>query len=380
MRIVHVSDVYLPRLGGIEMHVHDLAEQQHLRGDRVAVLTGTADGTGRRSRSAADPADRIPVVRLDGPGWSSSLSDVLTRADVVHCHSSVVSPTAWAAARWSARRGIPTVVTMHSVISEARLLAVAWRALAESLGEGVTWTAVSERAAGALRVAVRRQVGVLPNGIDAAAWSATERRTDLPPRPLTLVAVNRLAARKRVLPLVEILAAVRDLVSPDTPLRAVIAGDGPQRGALQRRLRSAGVDGWVELPGRLTRAEIRALYARSDVFVAPARLESFGIAALEARCSGLPVVAMAEAGVCEFIRDGIEGRLVADDDAMAAAIADLIAEPAMLQRMRAHNASTPTSLDWSEVVTACLRMYAYAAAGSGTRDLPLGDGRTLVPS
>jgi glycosyltransferase involved in cell wall biosynthesis len=59
--------------------------------------------------------------------------------------------------------------------------------------------------------------------------------------------------------------------------------------------------------------ELRRLYARSDIFVMPTRWESFGLAALEARCSGLPVLAMRQGGVFECLREGIEA-CFADND------------------------------------------------------------------
>ena len=52
----------------------------------------------------------------------------------------------------------------------------------------------------------------------------------------------------------------------------------------------------MRLAGRVDRAELTEIYRRADLFLAPAYLESFGIAALEARCAGLPVVAMRAPG------------------------------------------------------------------------------------
>ena len=46
MRIAHVTDVYLPRLGGVELQVHDLAERQRAAGHETVVLTTTPGGPG----------------------------------------------------------------------------------------------------------------------------------------------------------------------------------------------------------------------------------------------------------------------------------------------------------------------------------------------
>ena len=65
------------------------------------------------------------------------------------------------------------------------------------------------------------------------------------------------------------------------------------------------------------------MLGRAHVFVAPADLESFGIAALEARCAGLPVVAKSSGGVREFVRDGVEGLLCDTDEDMVQALVRL---------------------------------------------------------
>jgi glycosyltransferase involved in cell wall biosynthesis len=91
--------------------------------------------------------------------------------------------------------------------------------------------------------------------------------------------------------------------------------------------------------------------------MAPARLESFGIAALEARCAGLPVVAMTAGGVGEFVSDGREGLLVRDDAEMARAISRLATDTLLRRRIRTHNATTTTSLDWPHTLAATLAHY-----------------------
>ncbi len=356
MKIVHVTDAYLPRLGGIELHVHDLAEQQRRRGHDVVVLTGTGAGSPQGCES-----DGVPVIRLGRMAWARPLPQALADADVVHCHSSIVSPLAWVAARGAGRLGIPVVVTMHSVIQQSAVVRDGLRTVVSAAGPGVTWAAVSAVAARTLQPLVPRPVLVLPNGIDPDEWRPAPARPRAPRGVLTVVAVGRLASRKRVLPLVDILAEVRRQVDPRVPLRAVLAGDGPQHDAVQRRLRALGIDSWVEMPGRLTRAQVRTLYAGADVFLAPAVLESFGLAALEARCAGLPVIARAQGGVGEFVRHGVEGLLVDDDADMARSTAALLGSPDMLARMTRFNRTVPVALDWASVVDQCLDTYAIAA-------------------
>ena len=362
MRIAHVTDFYLPRLGGIETHVHDLAVRQQAAGHQVEVITTSAALTGDADRE-------LPVHRLTDRSWlPAELRPSVLRAgrallrerayDVVHVHAGPVSPLAFTAAALATR--LPTVVTAHSLLSYVE---PAFHMLDVGVGWSrwpAVWTAVSEVAAAPLRRLVAPvPVHVLHNGIDAARWRVVPRWSD--PREVLVVAVMRLAARKRPMHLLRILRGARRTLPASIRLRAVIAGDGPLRPAMERYLRRHDMTGWVHLPGRLSRPQIKELFAHSDVFVAPAILESFGIAALEARCAGLPVVARVEGGIGEFIADGREGLLVDSDAAMAAAIVTLAGDARTRTRIAAHNRLTAPPVAWPDVLARTFQLYALAA-------------------
>src|SRR5207237_7872571 len=95
-----------------------------------------------------------------------------------------------------------------------------------------------------------------------------------------------------------------------------IAGDGPEREALQRE---AGRD--VEFLGRRSNEEIRELYRRAAVTLLPGE-EDFGIAPLEAQACGRPVVALGRGGALETVVPGETGVLV--DEAVPEAFGDAI--------------------------------------------------------
>ena len=345
MRIAVVSDCYLPRLGGIELQVHDLAGQLIRAGHSVTVFTCT-DGP----PAAGDvPVVRLPtIVGVPSPAATDLLRRSLSEFDVVHAHTSVVSPLAWQAARIAP----VAVLTMHSLPNPA----MPWPPLAslDRYVGSVRWTAVSEVVAGVLRRALPgRQVDVLHNGVDPARWRLPRRDG----HPLTIVSTMRLARRKRPLALLRTFERIRALVPAEVDIRAVIVGSGPQAATVTARTRRRGLSDWVDLPGRLTRFEIQQLYAAADIYLAPAELESFGVAALEARCAGLPVVAMASGGVGEFIRHGVEGYLVDTDAQMAETTAALLTDTAMLRRIQDHNHHTGPSMTWDNVIAQHLTTY-----------------------
>ena len=142
-------------------------------------------------------------------------------------------------------------------------------------------------------------------------------------------------------------------------MRATIVGDGPARPAMERHLRARDMS-WVSMPGRYTRDQIRDLLA-ADVFVAPAPRESFGLAALEARAAGVPVVARAQSGVADFVSPGKEGLLGRTFDELVASIARLVKDRELRSSIADHNRVTqPVKCSWPSVLAGFDRCYELA--------------------
>jgi glycosyltransferase involved in cell wall biosynthesis len=391
MRIAHVSDCYLPRLGGIEMQVHDLATRQRAAGHQTTVITQTPAPAGEGTPVPDPPwVTRVPsvisqpMIRPFVAGLSAA--DLLTRDrfDVVHVHASLISPFSMLSARAASRAGVPTLVTVHSLWARTGPAPdIAWGIVSHATWP-VIWSAVSQTAAGQVGRTLGSgvAVAVLPNGIDARAWQTVPA-----PRPansVTIASVMRLTRRKRPMPLLKMLRRLRNRVSPNIQLRAVIIGDGPLRDTMASYLRAHDMDSWVTMPGRLERPAIKQVFRHSDLYVAPAVLESFGIAALEARTAGLPVVATRNGGVGEFIRDGSEGFLTGSDNEMVHALTALAHDHHTRGRIADHNhavlpsVSWPTVLDRADVLYAAAGQRAASAARLRATRAGLGRGRAPV--
>ena len=369
MRVALVCDWFLPRPGGIELHLRDLALALRAAGIDARVVTSTV------GPSSVDgvPVHRIAARRFPIGGFACNpaalrrVRDVLheEQFDLVHAHASVVSPVAYAGAVAAARAGLPSVVTFHSMLHRSSLLLGASEALLGWSGDRVVLSGVSSVvAAQAARWMPGASVGVLPNGIDEAFWR-------LPRRPsqgdVTIVTAMRLSRKKRPLRLLRAFADAMRFVGGRPPLRLVIAGDGPDRAALGRHAAELGIADRVSLPGQLSRAALRTLYAEADFFVLPSERESFGIAALEARAAGLPVIAMVASGARDFIRPGEHGLLARDGEELARFIARFALDDALRAYVANRNATTPTGYDWPEVVREHVALYAVAARrASGT--------------
>jgi glycosyltransferase involved in cell wall biosynthesis len=230
---------------------------------------------------------------------------------------------------------------------------------------GVVLTAVSEAAAEPIRAVVGPgvRVGIIPNGIDVDAWRVAHVAGD--PDEVRLVAVMRLAPRKRSLPLVKMVEEAASRLPAHRRLRLTIVGDGPLRENVLRYVRRNALEHGrctVDLTGRLTPDLVLGTLAASDAFVAPAHMESFGIAALEARTAGLPVLAYARTGVRTFVRHEVEGLLARDDRMMVSNIARIATDDVLRERMAAHNRGTEPDEAWPHVLAVTEAAYADAAA------------------
>ncbi|MDQ2782645.1 MAG: glycosyltransferase family 4 protein [Actinomycetota bacterium] len=373
MKVALLSDCYLPRLGGIEVQVHDLAAHLVARGHHVEVFTATPGTHGER-HGATEDVDGVTVHRMAlklpwdlpvNPLAPRSMRPRLEGFDVAHVHMGVVSPFAVDAAFLTMRMGLPTAMTWHCMLDRFATVVDALGVVRRWADRGMAMSAVSGVAARPLRHIVDTSVSVFPNGIDVDAWRPRG------PRPsdgvVRFVTAMRLASRKRPVPLLEVMLRVRGRVPVQVPIRLEILGDGPDRGSVERFVAAHGMAGWVDLPGRVTRETLRARYAGADVYISPARLESFGIAALEARTAGLPVVAREGSGIGEFVHDGVNGFLAADDEAMAAVLVRLASDPLLRGGMRAHNLEHRPAQDWATVAALAEAEYARAIAAVGAR-------------
>jgi len=376
-----LSDCYLPRLGGIEVQVHDLAARLIGRGHEVVVFTATPGSRGERG-GFVDQVDGVAVHRLAlrlpfelpvNPLAPGLLRQRLASGgfDVAHVHMGVLSPFAVDCTRVAMDMGMPTAMTWHCMLGPFEPVFRAAGYVRGWANRGVVMSAVSAVAAEPLQRVVGSAgiVNVLSNGIDVDLWAPSVGPVSARGSGdgVRVVSAMRLASRKRPLPLLRTMARVRELVPAATGIRLDVFGDGPDRGRLERFIAAHDMGSWVRMPGRVTRQELRERYAASDIFVAPAPLESFGIAALEARTVGLPVVGRSGSGVQEFVKDGLNGYLATDDEAMATSLARLVADDGLRESMTAYNRSTPPEQSWGRILDGAEAEYrrAIAVAGAG---------------
>ncbi|MCH8861250.1 MAG: glycosyltransferase [Proteobacteria bacterium] len=213
-------------------------------------------------------------------------------------------------------------------------------------------------AAKRMALARARVVTVNSNVTEAAVWSLTRDRLPIlriplgasqtpVPRPARLVElrdrytpaggplllfVGRLIPEKGCS---DLLAAVSVIARTHPDMRLLIAGDGPEKAALEARTLVLNVERQVVFLGWLPRDELADIYHAADIFVAaPTRVvggavEAFGLVFVEAALAGLPTVSTHSGGIGDVVVDGETGFLVGEGayGDLAAAVVYLLENP-----------------------------------------------------
>ncbi|MFE0582735.1 MULTISPECIES: glycosyltransferase family 4 protein [unclassified Streptomyces] len=296
-------------------HVRSLATGLAARGVRVTVCApvraeGEYDFTGAGAEFAPDA---VSVLRAACAG-----------ADVVHAHGVKAGLRAALALRG---RRVPLVVSWHG---EGRSVPGALGRLSRMLERRVARAAAVVLGASSDLVDLARQRGARDARLAPVAFpSAPEGVTDpgklraelgVMERPL-LVTVGSLVAHRGYSVLLDAAREWRAL--EPTPL-LVIAGEGPLRTELARRIEAEGLP--VRLLGR--RRDAAHLLAAADLAVLPSRWEARALPAQEALRAGVPLVATAVGGVPELVGEGAVLVPPGEAGALASAVTGLLADPA----------------------------------------------------
>lgn len=370
VRLLHASDCYQPRTGGIETHLHDLARAQTEAGHEVHILT-VETGPGGEGGGLVEDDNGVTVHRLGirmpfnapfnpmaGPRAARIIEEL--EPDVIHVHAGIVCPFALGVAKEAMARGLPVAITWHSMLDRSRPVLKHWAALTGWAAAPAALSAVSRVAAAEVARVYGAGVNVLHDGIDQGFWSPGVTDAN-PAPPLRCVTTARLVPKKGLAALVGAFAeAVDDL--PRGSLSLDIFGDGPDRWRIEQAIRQRRLEGVVATRGKATKWELLDAYRRSHVFCAPARREAFGIAGLEARSTGLVLLGRRGNGLDEFVEPGVDSVLVDDTREMSRALVRLVSDPSWFGMLRANARAGAPGFDYDMIVEQTMDEYRRAMA------------------
>jgi glycosyltransferase involved in cell wall biosynthesis len=371
---------FAPHLGGVEELSRRLAIELRDRGSDTVVVTNrwpvelppreTIDGVPVYRERFRFPEPRPRHLAGWVVGTRATRRGVVTvlrehHAAVVHVQC--VSTNGYYALRAARRLRLPLVVSMQGeltmdaarIYQRSATMRRSWRRLlaAADVVTGCSQQVLDEAVA-AYGPGLAGKARVVRNGVDVAAVRAAApvRRA----RPYVL-GIGRLVPQKGF----DVLLAGFALLAADHPeLDLVLAGEGTERAALERQVRSAGLDRRVEFRGGVPAAEAFRLFRGAAAFVLPSRHEPQGIVVIEAMAAGTPVVATRVGGVPETVQDGTNGLLVeaGDPGALAKALREVLDDPQAAQARTARAAVDVEAYDWPRITDEYERCYADALA------------------
>lgn len=343
-----VTESFLPTLNGVTTSVLAVLDHLERRGHRAVVIAPDTPGLAQfRSKTQLEryrsfDVHRVPAVAyrqfpvaLPHPVLDTILA--ASGADVLHAASPFL--LGGRAITAAGRLGIPSVAVFQTdVAGFARrngltaTVPLVRRILGRiHAGASLTLAPSSATAAMLAEDGVPR-VARWGRGVDTALFHPDRRRSAqvraarrrIAPGGETIVGyVGRLAPEKEVERLAE-LGGVPGI-------RLVVAGGGPSRAYLERRLRHLD----VTFTGPLRGDALADAYAMLDVFVHTGPAETFGQTLQEAHACGLPVVAPASGGPIDLVAPGLDGELYDPDvpQALRRAVLGLVADPEAAARM-----------------------------------------------
>ncbi|MGW0538353.1 glycosyltransferase family 4 protein [Streptomyces sp. NPDC003032] len=358
---LHTVQVLGGASAGSCAHVRSLAAGLAARGVRVTVCA--PDEAARAYDFTGTGAHHVHVPRSGDPVSVAALRAACAGADLVHAHG---LHAAFRAVLALTGRHTPLVVTWHNHVSadgaRARVLRLLERRVAKAAAVVLgTSSDLVERARRRGARDARLAAVALPAPHRAGLHEAFEEEPDCllhkaraevgaVDRPLVL-AVGALERGRGYDVLLDATRAWRHL--DPLPL-LVVAGEGPERTAMQRRIEAEQLP--VRLVGR--RDDVPELLAAADLAVLPSSPESRSVLAQEALHARVPLVAAAVDGVPELVGDGAELVPHQDAQALATAVVRLLADP--VRRAELKDRGTAQAATWpseDETVTQVLSVY-----------------------
>jgi glycosyltransferase involved in cell wall biosynthesis len=339
---MRIAQVLTSSTGGIGRHVASITVRLMARGHVLRVFCPAATAEAHRLAEGG-----VEVLALTELGR-------VRGADLLHAHGYKAAGLCWPFARVA---GVSLVVSWHNaVLAEhptARLARLLQRGVARAAD--LTLCASSDLVAEAERSGARRArlLPVAAPVLPAATVSRAEARAQLgvAENGLLVLTVARLAPQKNLGLVLDVAAALRDRGD----VRFVVAGEGPERPLLERRIAAERLP--VTLLGH--REDMGSLLAAADLALLSSTWEARALVAQEALLAGLPLVSTRVGGIAELVGDAAVLVEPGDSRAAAQAVAALADDPAERDRRaelgRRQAATWP---DEDQVVTDLLTAYA----------------------
>ncbi len=375
MRIGQFSDTFLPIVDGVGRVVYNYASALARQGQECYVVAPMAD-TGYRG---GYPFELIDFISMEVPRqrqYSTGIPQLDTHydarmrcveLDVIHAHSPFVSGLE--AQRLGRRRNIPVIGMFHSryyddfyKLTRTEMLAnIAVATIVNFYGRcDEVWT-VSQSSADTLHdYGFSGDIVIMPNGTpdvlpDAGRKADAKAYFHLPDPPILLYC-GQINWKKNILRILEGCALLRQ---SGTPFSLILAGQGPDARAIERKAEELGLAGCTYFTGHITDEKLLyGLYENASLFVFPSLYDTSGMVVREAAAMEIPSVVVRGSAAAEPILDGQNGFLCDDTaESLCTVLQKALSEPEVTRRIGAEARKT-IHLSWDSIAERAVGRYA----------------------
>ena len=385
MNVLMVSDVYYPRINGVSTSMKTSKVTLEKQGCNVSVIAPEypaeeTDGTSIfrvKSRYLfIDPEDRLMRYRA-----ALQLEEQIKALDIdiIHIHTPFIAH--YVGVKLSKRLGIPVIATYHTYFEE--YVQFYLKMLPPSITRNFSRTITRKQCnqldgvivpSNAMkdvlnRYGVRVDKEVIPTGVShddlpEGNGDRFREKYNITKDKTVLLYVGRVAYEKNI----NFLLNVMHIVSrKNDNCLMIIAGEGPAKESLVRRVNDLGLTDSVLFVGYLDRkSELGDCYCASDIFTFSSKTETQGLVLLEAQLLGLPLVSLSYMGAKDILDDN-PGALVSPDNPLEFAnrVLELVEDKEKRQVLA--NASLQYAQKWhdAELSKKLIEFYKHVIESQG---------------
>ncbi|GAA2725022.1 hypothetical protein GCM10010315_56150 [Streptomyces luteosporeus] len=374
-RVLHLGfeDPRRPGAGGGSVRTHEVNRRLAARGAEVTVVVAPWPGATATVRDGVRyvplPAHLGPLARSRFTSQIAYFAVVVTRLPwLVRRHDPDIvvedfaAPFSSVCVPYLTRRPVVGVVQWLFASEKAREFHLPFGAVERrGLASHTTLLAVGDDLGEELRGRnPAARVQVIPNGVDAAAFTASAAR-----RGDHVLYLGRLETTSKGL---DLLLRAYALAAPHTSADLHIAGDGPDARTARALAADLGMADRVHWLGRVEGPARFDLLAGARLVCVPSRYETFGMVAAEALATGTPVLAFDIPRLRDLVTDTVGVRVPPGDlDAYAATLTALTRDPARCAALGAQGPPTVAHLDWDRIAAAQWAAYKRVSGAVGER-------------
>ena len=381
LSILLISDFFYPKVGGVEVHIYQLAVSLIRLGCKVTILTHhRKDRQGIKYMGNGIKVYFTPLMTLYDDSSIPILLGALKilreicykeKVDIIHCHQSS-SCLSLEGIFHSKLLGKNVILSEHSLygfsyLDEASLNKVI-RTFFVDVDETISVSHVATENLILRGMINPKMAHTIPNGIDNTKFrplnekeikemkkkKIKEGKEDI----ITIVSVSRQAERKGTDLLIEVIP---EICKQFPNVNFIIGGDGPKKKLLDVMVDAIGLKDRVKLTGFLPHQKVRDVMVQGQIYLNTSLTESFCIAIVEAASAGLYTIATDVGGVGEVLPEYMVKLVQPNKESIIKAIKDTIKNYDILKEKIKDNYKVLKSIyNWDKVSKKIKLVYQRA--------------------